>query len=354
MAPLAPLFEFLVHPTAASLEAPLGRDGCALEGLAQRCDIGAAYDLGVLTIRRKARLLAVPKYELDTVQRRISAILYPIDQSFGPSPHGYVVRRSPLTNARPHAGARFLQKFDIKDFFANITSPRVEASLSALGFGREAASLLSRLTSCRGALPLGARTSPRISNLVLVDFDDQMETLARAQGLTYTRYADDLSFSGQTPFDVSDSVANAVSLAGFDLNKKKTKSFKHGQPMFVTGLSIEDRSYPRVRRRLKARLRQEFYFIERYGLEEHAALRGEKYRWTANRLTGEFHYVRTVEPAFAEKLSLLYPKARAAIAPEHADSRIERAERHRQEFINDVLRAPARPLPTYTPSVSLS
>lgn len=353
MAPLAPLFEFLVHPTRASLEAPLGRDGLVLENLASRCDNGAAYDRGILTIRRKPRLLAIPKHELDTVQRRINAVLYPIDQSFGASPHGYVVLRSPLTNARPHAGARFLQKFDIKDFFSNITTRLIEERFIALGFGAEAASLLSRLTSCRGTLPLGARTSPRISNMVLMDFDEQMESLALAEGLTYTRYADDLAFSAQDPFDVSGAVAAAISVAGFDLNEKKTKSFKHGQPMFVTGLSIQDPSYPRVRRRLKARLRQEFYFIERYGLKEHAAFRGEKSWWTASRLTGEFNYIRTVEPAYADQLSRLYPAARAAVAPEHTDSRAERAERHRQEFIDDVSRAPARPLPLYTPSVSL-
>jgi hypothetical protein len=353
MAPLAPLFEFLVHPTCASLEAPLGRDGFALENLASRCDSGAEYRMSVLTIRRKLRFLAIPKYELDTVQRRINALLYPVDQSLGPSPHGYVVRRSPLTNARPHTGARFLQKFDIKDFFANITTSRIEERLSALGFGAEAASMLSRLTSCRGTLPLGARASPRISNIVLIDFDHRMEALALAEGLVYTRYADDLTFSAQNPFNVSESVADEISLAGFELNENKTRSFKHGQPMFVTGLSIEDESYPRVRKRLKARLRQEFYFIERYGLEEHAAFREENSRWTASRLVGEFHYVLTVEPAFAQQLSRLYPAARAAIAPEHSDSRIERAERYRQEFVDDVLRAPVRPLPFYAPFVSM-
>lgn len=353
MAPLAPLFEFVVHPTRASLEAPLGRSSLILEDLASRCDSGAAYNAGFLTIRRKRRLLAIPKPELDTVQRRINAMLYPIDQSFSASPHGYVVLRSPLTNARPHAGARFLQKFDIKDFFSNITTRLIQERFIALGFGAEAASLLARLASCRGTLPLGARTSPRISNIVLMDFDEQMENLALAEGLTYTRYADDLAFSAQERFDVAGAVVDAVSLAGFALNESKTKSFKHGQPMFVTGLSIQDPSYPRVRRRLKARLRQEFYFIQRYGLKEHAAFMGERPLWTASRLTGEFNYVRTVEPDYASQLSRLYPAAGAAVAPEHTDSRSERAERHRQAFLDDVSRAPARSLPLYSPSVSL-
>ncbi|MGH7963362.1 MAG: reverse transcriptase family protein [Candidatus Binatia bacterium] len=353
MAPLAPLFEFRVHPTRASLEAPLGRDSSALEALAARCDEGSAYRAGVVMIRGKLRQLAVPKPELDAVQRRINQILYPVDLSLGPAPHGYVARRSTLTNARPHTGARFLQKFDIKDFFSNIPTARIESTLGGLGFGSEAASTLSRLTSCQGSLPLGARTSPRISNMVLIDLDDQMEALASELDLIYTRYADDLTFSALDPFDVSASVMDAITDAGFELNAAKTKRFKHGQPMFVTGLSVADSKFPRVRKRLKAQLRQEFYFIEKFGLEGHAAAVGESPSWTASRLTGEYHYCRTVEPDFADGLARNYPAARATIVPEHEDSRVERAQRHRRAFLSEVSNAPSKGLPYYVPSVPL-
>lgn len=353
MAPLAPLFEFRVHPTRASLEAPLAKDSSALEDLATRCDQGTAYHSGVLTIRGKRRQIFVPKPELDNVQRRINQVLYPVDLSLGPAPHGYVVRRSTLTNARPHSGARFLQKFDIKDFFSNVATARIESTLGKLGFGSDAASLLARLTSCQGALPLGARTSPRISNMVLIEFDGEMESLARQHNLVYTRYADDLTFSSQASFDMSESVKHAVESAGFQLNSAKSKSFKHGQPMFVTGLSIEDAKYPRVRKRLKARLRQEFYYIEKYGLESHAETIRENASWTASRLTGEYHYCRTVEPAFADALTRNYPTARATVVPDNMDSRVERAQRHREEFLLRVSKAPTQSLPYYVPSVPL-
>lgn len=353
MTPLDPLFEFRVHPTRASLEAPLGKSSSALEVLATRCDDGSAYNDGYLSIRGKWRQLSVPKPELDAVQRRINQIFYPVDLSLGPAPHGYVARRSTLTNARPHTGARFLQKFDIKDFFSNITTARIDSTLGGLGFGSEAASILSRLTSCRGSLPLGARTSPRISNMVLTDLDDQMEALALERDLIYTRYADDLTFSARHSFDVSAAVNDAVIDAGFQLNSTKTKRFKHGQPMFVTGLSVADAKFPRVRKRLKARLRQEFYYIEKFGLKDHAAAVGESPSWTASRLTGEYHYCRTVEPDFADGLARDYPTARATIVPEHEDSRVERAQRHRRAFLSDVSNAPSRSLPYYIPSVSL-
>src|SRR5690606_38002070 len=174
------------------------------------------------------------------------------------------------------------------------SASRVERSLMALGFGAEAASILSRLTSCRGRLPLGARTSPRVSNMVLIDIDDQLELLAESNGLVYTRYADDLTFSGPELFDVSAEVEQTIVASGFQLNRSKSKQFKHGQPMFVTGLSVEDAASPRVRKRLKSRLRQEFYYIERYGLEEHAEVIDEHWRWTASRLAGQYHYCRAV------------------------------------------------------------
>lgn len=352
MAPLDPLFEFQVHPTCASLEAPLARDSLTLEMLATLCDEGLAYTEGFQVIRGKTRQLAVPKSRLDAVQRGINQIFYPLDLALGPAPHGYVARRSTLTNARPHTGARFLQKFDIKDFFSNITSARIESTLAGLGFGAEAASILSRLTSCRGILPLGARTSPRISNMVLIDLDDQMATLANERDLIYTRYADDLTFSALDSFDVSAPVHDAITNAGFELNSAKTKRFKHGQPMFVTGLSVADPKFPRIRKRLKRRLRQEFYYIQQFGLEGHAAAIGRDPRWIASRLTGEYHYCRTVEPDFTDGLARDYPAARARIVPEHEDSRVERAQRHRRDFLAQVSSAPSRNLPYYIPSVS--
>ncbi|WP_191089363.1 reverse transcriptase family protein [Microbacterium radiodurans] len=308
---------------------------------------------GFMTIRGKSRFIAAPRPELDAVQRRINLLLYPIDLSLGASPHGYVARRSTLTNARPHVGARFLQKFDVKDYFASITASRIATALTELGFGSEAATLISRLTSHRLRLPLGARTSPRISNILLIDFDDQMENLAREQGLRYTRYADDLAFSSQIAFDVSDRVEQAIRAAGFELNPMKTKQFKHGQPMFVTGLSIQDATRPRVRRRLKARLRQEFYYIEKFGIEDHAAAVGESWRGVLHRLTGQFHYCRTIEPQFTAQLTLDFPAASSSVAPVHEDSRVERAQRHRREFVAEVMRQLPTAIPFYVPQADL-
>jgi hypothetical protein len=268
--------------------------------------------------------------------------------------HGYVVRRSTLTNALPHVGARFLQKFDIKDFFASVATSQIEAGLVAIGLGVEAANLVARLTSCEGRLPLGARTSPRISNLMLMAFDDAMSTLASRHGVTYTRFADDLSFSGSETFDLSVEVERELDSHGFTLNAAKTRTFKRGQPMYVTGLGVSDEHIPRLRKRFKAKLRQEFYFIQKHGLDEHATwIKNKDPRGLQFRIMGRYHYARMIEPAFTAGLEARFPDAHRALIPTRSDDRIQRVQRHRDDFLRDVSAAPAAALPFYEPTIRL-
>ena len=350
MAPLTPAFEFEYHESVASLEPQLNASAAVLELLASACLSGDAYEQRILTVRKKRRTISVPSRELDSVQRRINELIFPVDLLMGPQVHGYVARRSTKTNATVHVGAKFLQKFDVMDFFDSITEAQVAQVLVEIGFGSEAAALLARLVTCMGRLPLGARTSPRISNLILGNFDFEMSTLAEDLGLQYTRFADDLSFSSQSAFNIHTEVESALNSYGFLLNSEKSKSFKHGQPMFVTGLAISDDQFPRLRKRLKSHLRMEFYFVEKYGVGEHARRIGRDAGRTASRMMGQFHYARSIEPDFAANLAVLYPNAFRALIPARTDESIDRVQRHRQEFLEEVGSAPSGNLPVYIPT----
>jgi hypothetical protein len=336
-----------------SLEVPLGKSAVMLEHLAATCDSGQGYEQQLLWIRRKLRQVSVPDNYLDVVHRRINSLLFPLDLAMGREINGFVARRSTHTNALPHVGAKYLQKFDIKEFFANIRTAQVRTALHEAGFGADAAAMLSRLVSCDGQIPLGAKTSPRISNLVLMPFDDAMIELAAERGLAYTRYADDLSFSAKDQFDVRLEVEAALTSNGFELNPEKTKAFKFGQPMFVTGLAISDPLKPRLRKRFKAKLRSEFYFVEKFGLAEHADTIGVEQRRAASRMMGQFHYARSIEPEFAARLEAKYPAAFHVLIPQRSDDRIERSQRSRREFLIQVSNAPELRLPFYTPTISL-
>ena len=127
--------------------------------------------------------------------------------------HGFVPQRSILTNALPHVGAKIVLNLDLKDFFPTFNYRRVKGLFVSLGFSRSTATLLALLSTepqiqaaeldgerwylANGErfLPQGAPTSPAITNLICRKLDVRLSGLAASLGATYTRYADDLTFS---------------------------------------------------------------------------------------------------------------------------------------------------------------
>ena len=111
--------------------------------------------------------------------------------------HGFVPRRSPLSNARPHRRQRWLLRLDIADFFPSINFGRVRGMFMAFPFEYPAdvATLLAQLCCHENQLPQGAPTSPIVSNYICRRLDTQLAHLARSERCYYTRYADDLCFS---------------------------------------------------------------------------------------------------------------------------------------------------------------
>ena len=128
--------------------------------------------------------------------------------------HGFVAGRSIVTNAACHVGRDVVVNLDLKDFFPTLTWLRVRGLFQSLGFSPEASTIFSLL--CTEAetdeivldgqrlyvqrsgrrLPQGSPCSPAITNLVCTRLDQRLSGLARKLGYTYTRYADDLTFSG--------------------------------------------------------------------------------------------------------------------------------------------------------------
>ena len=111
--------------------------------------------------------------------------------------------------------------------------------------------------------------------------------------------------------------------------------------------------FPRLRKRFKAQLRKELYFVQKHGIDDHAEMIGQTPHRAANRIMGQFHYARSVEPEFTAKLARLYPVAYRTLIPEKTDDRIERVQRYRAEFLREVLSAPSGNLPMYVPTTEL-
>ena len=179
--------------------------------------------------------------------------------------HSYQNKRSILTNAELHVGRRFVANIDIEDYFGSIDRKKVSALLRENGFGERVANAFSRLATLNNALPQGAPTSPVISNSYLYEFDEAITKLALDYGLSYTRYADDITISGDSREHVSIAIQQAAALLtsrGLNLNDTKSRIASQGGQQRVTGVVVNVKAQPP--RGLRRRVRAMFHQAELY------------------------------------------------------------------------------------------
>ena len=169
--------------------------------------------------------------------------------------HGFVKGRSYYSNAKVHHGARHLLTLDIKNFFPNIKSNQVASVFEGFGYAAGSAKILTEICTLSERLPQGAPTSPSISNIAFSRIDDELKKVSAEAGFIYSRYADDLTFSGQEYIKKSfyKEVKRIVVTGGFNLNEEKTRFLGVGDKMEVTGLVINDKIQLPRKWRLRAR-----------------------------------------------------------------------------------------------------
>ncbi|MCP3139979.1 reverse transcriptase family protein [Pyxidicoccus xibeiensis] len=225
------------------------------------------------------RHIHAPKRRLKALQRRLLDLLVsklPVSAHA----HGFVTGRSIKTGAAPHVGRRVVLKLDLKDFFPSVTFARVRGLLIALGYGYPVAATLAVLMTEAERQPVevegtvfhvpvgprvcvqGAPTSPGLCNAVLLRLDRRLAGLARRYGYTYTRYADDLTFSGDDVAAlprVRALAARYVRDEGFEVNGEKTRVQRKGGAQRVTGVTVNTELglSRQERRRLRAMIHQE-------------------------------------------------------------------------------------------------
>lgn len=252
------------------------------------------------------RTLDVPDHLLKSVQKRI---LTQILEQLPVSPCARAYRKGIplLENAQPHTGKRCVLKLDIRDFFGSITYLSVY-SLAFPGefFPPAVRTLLAHLCCLHDSLPQGAPTSPYISNLVMAPFDRYMSGWCGARSITYTRYCDDLTFSGDfNPDQVKSTAEGFLLRLGFELNPDKTGFFSSSRRQEVTGIVVNDR--PHLSKSYRRKLRQEWYFLKKYGAEDHlrhmsSPLPPEKYLQS---FEGRVRYVLSIDPGDREFADML-------------------------------------------------
>ncbi|MGM9639251.1 MAG: reverse transcriptase family protein [Butyricicoccaceae bacterium] len=247
------------------------------------------------------RELCMPDGFLKAIQRSIAEHLLAYE-AVSPFATAYRPGGSTLVNARPHVGRPVVLKLDIRHFFDRIIYPMVkEKAFPAQRYSEANRVLLTLLCTYQDALPQGAPTSPAISNIVMKDFDDQVGRWCRERGIVYTRYCDDMTFSGDfAPRAVIDFVRPALREMGFFLNDGKTVAVRSGQKKTVTGIVVNEK--PNVPASYRRQLRQELYFCRKYGVEEHIRRTGADIAAAdyLRQLLGRVNYVLQITPDNAE------------------------------------------------------
>ena len=286
------------------------------------------------------RLIEAPKPRLKWIQQRILAgILDRIPPH--PAAHGFVKGRSVKTFAAPHVGQRVVLRMDLRDFFPSIGGARIQTVFRTMGYPEPVADLLGGISTnaaprdvwsdpvecgearamyARPHLPQGAPSSPALANMCLYRADCRLAGLAESTGARYTRYADDLAFSGGEDFDrrVERFAAHAAAILheeGFAVHHRKTRIMRQSVRQHLAGVVANQRL--NVRRVDFDLLKATLTNCARHGpasqnRDAHADFRAH--------LEGRVSYVEWINPAKGKRLRAILERIAWRTKPRRATS----------------------------------
>ncbi|HTA42012.1 MAG TPA: reverse transcriptase family protein [Bryobacteraceae bacterium] len=258
------------------------------------------------------RLIEAPKSCLKQIQRKVLAhILDKVPHHS--AVHGFVRGRSIRTFVAPHTGQRVVLRMDLQDFFPSFTGARIQAVFRTAGYPEPVADLLGGICTnavprdiCRGHalymqphLPQGSPTSPALANICSWRMDCRLAGLAKSAGAGYTRYADDLAFSGGADFErrverFSTHVAAIVHEESVAVNHRKTRIMRRSVRQHLAGLVVNDRCNIK---------RADFDLLK--AIVTNCARRGPGGENRAN-LAGRIAFVESINPARGQRLRRIF------------------------------------------------
>lgn len=242
------------------------------------------------------RQISAPYPALMMVQKWIYETILLPGVEVSESATGFVPGKSIVDNAVAHLNNKEILKMDIKDFFPSIGIQRVVSVFKGLGYYHRVAYYLASLCCEDKRLPQGAPTSPILSNIVAKRLDFRLKHLADKFGMVYTRYADDLTFSGEhIPVKFISIVSQIVANEGFEVNEGKTVIMREKNRKIITGVSISSDKLciPRAKKRW---IRQQSFYIQRYGMRSHMRRKHIIDPFYDLRMNGYLAYWKAIEP----------------------------------------------------------
>lgn len=274
-----------------------------LYGISNNIDLN--YEEIIIKKKNKdLRYLNEPSPILKSIQKRILKNVLE-EKMISKCAYAYKKGLSTVLNAKNHVGCKVILKLDIENFFDNINFYKVYNScFNENLYPKKLGMLLTNLCVYNGKLPQGAPTSGYISNIVLRDFDCNIDAYCKDKNINYTRYSDDMTFSGE--FDIRKLIKYVNELLfkeGFRLNKSKIKVVLNTTRQQVTGIVVNEKL--NLSKNYKRKVRQEVYYVLKYGVKSH--IKKRNINLSCNRylsmLLGKINYVLTVNPNDKEFIS---------------------------------------------------
>jgi RNA-directed DNA polymerase len=272
------------------------------------------------------RVIQTPDDELKYLQRWIlNNILEKIPSHT--SCKGFDKDTSIRQNAEVHLNKEAILKIDLLRFYDTINERRIYGIFKAIGYHPNLAVSFAKLCTIipdklflssfkkteqalknkllerpDGVLPQGGPCSPKLSNLVTISLDKRLDKLALKNNLSYSRYADDLTFSGNKDslLKIKKTVYRIVREEKFFVNHTKTKILVKGNPFFVTGLSVNN-NHVTIPKRRKINIEHHLFHCIKNGVEEHLHKCGITNRNFKDWLLGNIAFVFSVEKELGEK-----------------------------------------------------
>ena len=271
------------------------------------------------SIRKKSggkRDICAPKPILKQIQRWIYKNILLHEKRISDCAHGFIPKDGNMTkgiisNAKPHVGKKVVVSMDLKDFFTSIYKKKVFDYFLELGYDKEIVDCLTSLCCLNRSCPQGAPTSPILSNIIFRPVDEKISNYCNNNHLTYTRYADDITVSGDNiNAIIIEDITKILRDNGYKINRKKTRIRIRGTKQEVTGLTISDGMH--VPKSYRQDVWRELHFCKKYGVVEHIKHlnnrnkcdRGYYKSW----LLGRIQFVRQVDRITGDKMLTAFNK----------------------------------------------
>ena len=358
-----------VYSNAAELAAGMGITLNELRFLTYSNQVSRVCHYQHFAMQKKSggtRLISAPMPRLKRLQYWVlDNILQALELT--EQAHGFVTGRSIVSNAQPHLAQKVVINMDLKDFFPTVTYPRIKGTFAQLGYNNEVASLLALLcseadtqtvemdgqryylNSTSRRLPQGAPTSPALSNVICRTLDKRLQGLATKHGFAYTRYADDLTFSGTDTAAVPALLYGAkatVTAEGFNVHPDKTRIMKQGSKQEVTGIVVNQ--HLSVDNKKLKQFRALLFQIDKDGYGDKSW--GNGYNILAS-IKSYAHYVRMVNPEkgsqFLEKIAAIQQKhGKPNVAMKFSTTQFRERAAQGKLPLESMQVAPVKPAPT--------